>query len=78
MNLGDNLFNSLDSPFRPVKTVAEWIAVFLIVFMPITFRHMLMDYVQVESTKLQHQLTQMEQPILRGYFPTPTTVPGQK
>ena len=73
MRLGDQLFSSLDSPIRPVKKTAGWILIFLAIAMPITFRHLLMDFVKVETAKTQVQFTQMEQRITQEYWTTPTT-----
>jgi len=75
MHLGDELFNSLDSPFRPVKKAAGWTLIFLAIAMPITFRHLLMDFVKVETAKIQAQFTQIEQHITQQYWTTPTTQP---
>ena len=76
MDLGDTLFSSLDSPFRPVRKVAKVIVIFLLVCMPITFRHLLMDYVHVETVKAQHELTQVEHQVMSHYWTTtPTTMP---
>ena len=77
MHLGDELFSSLDSPFRSVRKVAAWTAVFLLIFMPITFRHLLMDYVHVGTAKAQVELNHIEQQVMQNYWQTtPTTSPG--
>lgn len=75
MHVGDELFNSLDSPFRSVKKAAGWTLIFLAIAMPITFRHLLMDFVKVETAKIQAQFTQTEQHITQQYWTTPTTQP---
>lgn len=76
MDIGDTLFSSLDSPFRPVRKVATVIVIFLLVFMPITFRHLLMNAVHVETVKAQHELTQVEQQVMsHNWKTTPTTLP---
>lgn len=75
MHLGDQLFDSLDSPFRSVKKAAGWTLIFLAIAMPITFRHLLMDFVNVETPKIQGQFTQIEQQITQEYWRTPTTQP---
>jgi hypothetical protein len=65
MHLGDELFNSLDSPFRSVKKVAACTLIFSAIAMPITFRHLLMDYVNVETAKIQVQLNHVEQQVMQ-------------
>jgi hypothetical protein len=77
MHLGDELFNSLDSPLRSVRKVATWLVIFLVICMPITFRHLLMDYVHVETAKAQVELNHIEQQVMQQYWKTtPTTQPG--
>lgn len=75
MHLGYELFNSLDSPLRSVKRAAGWTLIFLAIAMPITFRHLLIDFAKVETAKIQAQFTQMEQHITQEYWTTPTTQP---
>jgi len=56
--------------------VATVIVIFLLVFMPITFRHLLMGAVHVETVKAQNELSQVEQQVMSNYRKaTPTTLP---
>ena len=77
VDTGETLFSSMDSPFRPVRKVAQGIAIFLLIFMPITFRHLLMEAVHAETAKVQRELTVMEQHALSNYSRSvPTTIPS--
>ena len=76
MDIGETLFDSLDSPIRTVRKVAKAIVIFLFLFMPITFWHLFMGYVHEQTVKAQHLLTQVELPIIEHYYPTVTTVPS--
>lgn len=59
MHVGDILFKVVGSPFCKLATAAAVILSIIAWASPPTFDHLLMDYVHVESAKVDHQLQHM-------------------